>query len=146
MKKTLQAAMILFLIALFFPQTALAHGVTITQEVKKSIEITATYDTGEPLGEAEVSVFAPDNAKTPWLTGLCDAEGRFLFTPDFSKSGSWAIQVRKAGHGGLVHIEVGAEGVTTQQAGYTPLQLAVMVIAVLWGLTGTALFFKRRKS
>ncbi len=46
---------------------------------------------------------------TPWLTGICDQQGRFSFTPDPDLPGTWDVQVRQAGHGDIIHIPVGAE-------------------------------------
>jgi nickel transport protein len=84
---------------------------------------------------------------TPWLTGTCDEEGRFSFTPDPSKPGTWDVQVRHAGHGDMVHIVIGKEGVTAQgDSGFNPLQIVLMGICVVWGFVGTALFFSRRSA
>ena len=136
--------------------------------------------------------------------------------PDYDIEGFWDVQVRKAGHGGLVNIEIttgmmpepatipaetdtqdtrtitlsdgtqvtitGSNGFTVEndtvtfntnptaesdepptdtQAvstlmssnssggitdGLTPLQQAIMIGSVIWGLVGTALFFSRGKN
>jgi len=78
--------------------TALAHGAKIEYTLSTAVELVATYDTGEPLAGGQVTVYAPDDPATPWLTGVCDDEGRFVFTPDPGKAGSWDVQVRQAGH------------------------------------------------
>ncbi len=142
--RTIRVTILVLLVALIFPGMALAHGVQITHQEEKTIEITAAYDSGEPLSEGQVSVFAPDNRSTPWITGQCDQEGRFVFTPDSSKPGVWDVQVRKAGHGGMIYINV-AEPVVADK-GYTTPQIILMVASVTWGFIGTALYFRRRKS
>ena len=128
------------------PGKALAHGVNIEYTSHVEITIVARYDTGEPLAGAQVVVYAPDDAAAAWLTGTCDDEGRFSFTPDTSKPGIWDIQVRLAGHGGMVHIPVGEGTATTGKiGGYSHLQLTLMVACVIWGSIGTALYFSPRR-
>jgi len=119
-----------------------AHGARIEYTVNMTIEIVAAYDNGEPMASGQVVVYAPDDSSTPWLTGVCDDEGRFSFVPDTSQPGSWDVQVRQAGHGDIVHIPVG-DG-TGSTGGYTPLQIVLMAACVIWGSVGTALYFLRR--
>lgn len=86
---------------------ASAHGVVITPTIDPAtgaVTVRAAFDTGEALDEAQVAVFAPSDLITPWLTGVTDADGVFTFDPDYSIEGTWDIQVRKAGHGGLVNV------------------------------------------
>jgi nickel transport protein len=124
-----------------------AHGARIEYTSSTEIEIVAKYDTGEPMGGAQVVVYAPDDPSTPWLTGVCDDEGRFTFVPDSTKPGTWDVQVRQAGHGDMVHIPVG-EGavVAASSGGYSVLQIVLMAVCVVWGIAGTALYFSRRRA
>jgi nickel transport protein len=132
--------------SLVMPAEALAHGVNIEYTSDIEITIVARYDTGGPMSGAQVTVYAPDEPSTPWLTGVCDDEGRFSFTPDASKPGIWDVQVRLAGHGGIVHIPVGEGTATTGGiGGYSVLQIALMAVCVIWGSIGTALYFRRRR-
>jgi nickel transport protein len=124
--------------------TAFAHGANIEYTVSMAVEIVATYDTGAPMAEGQVTVYAPDDPSTPWLTGTCDEEGRFLFTPDPAIPGTWDVQVRQAGHGDIIHIPVGEGTTTSAGSSFTPLQMVLMGGCVIWGLIGTALFFSRR--
>lgn len=126
---------------------ALAHGVSLTYETRPGVVISARYDSGEPLTGAQVTVFTPDNPAEPWLTGTSDASGRFYFTPDPAVPGLWEVQVRLAGHGGLIRVAVEEGGAAAAGAsGFTTLQKLIMVLAVLWGLAGTAMYFSRRKT
>jgi nickel transport protein len=147
---------------------ALSHGVhldyTATTKTITVIEIVATFDTGEPMRGGQVAVFAPDNPKTPWQTGVCDNEGRYRFTPDASLAGTWEVQVRQSGHGAILYINVGPETTSTAAADagpgaeplalqvhassghYTPLQYVLMGGCVVWGFVGTALYFSRKFS
>ncbi|MGD9117139.1 MAG: carboxypeptidase-like regulatory domain-containing protein [Dehalococcoidia bacterium] len=141
------AAVIGVLILLVLPAQALAHGVNIEYSSDVEITIVAKYDSGSPMAGAQVAVYAPDDPTTPWLTGVCDDEGVFSFTPDSSKPGTWDVQVRLAGHGGIVHIPVG-EGAASSGGvgGYSWLQIAIMAACVIWGSVGTALYFRRRRA
>jgi nickel transport protein len=134
-------------LGLLLPVPALAHGVNIQYSSDTEITILARYDSGEPMAGAQVTVYAPDDPTTPWLTGVCDDEGRFSFTPDASIPGTWDVQVRLAGHGGMVHIPVGGDSAATSGGvgGYSALQLALMAACVIWGCIGTALYFRRRR-
>jgi nickel transport protein len=133
-------------LSLLLPAQALGHGVNIQYSNDTEITVVAKYDTGEPMAGAQVTVYAPDDPTTPWLTGVCDDEGRFSFTPDASKPGTWDVQVRLAGHGGMIHVPVG-EGTATSGGigGYSYLQIALMAACVIWGCIGTALYFRRRR-
>jgi nickel transport protein len=141
------AALVGVLMLLVLPAQALAHGVNIEYSSDVEITIVAKYDTGTPMAGAQVTVYAPDDPTTPWLTGVCDDEGVFSFTPDTSLPGTWDVQVRLAGHGGIIHIPVG-EGATSSGGlgGYSWLQIAIMAACVIWGSVGTALYFRRRRA
>jgi nickel transport protein len=128
------------------PLPAYAHGARIEYTVDMTVEIVAAYDNGEPMAGAQVTVYAPDDPINPWLTDFCDDEGRFSFTPDTTKTGTWDVQVRQAGHGDIVHIPIEAGSVATSGGGMTPLQIVLMAVCVVWGSIGTALYFSRRKA
>lgn len=147
MKRTTFLFALLFLLVL--PGTALAHGLNVQYRTQNSIEITAIFDGGTPAGGGQVNVYAPDNPSTPWTKGKCDEKGRFTFTPDPGKPGTWDVQVRLAGHGGIIHIPLGEKDAREAQSGgtgFSTLQIVIMSASVAWGLLGTALFFSRRKS
>ncbi|MBW4654024.1 MAG: carboxypeptidase-like regulatory domain-containing protein [Kaiparowitsia implicata GSE-PSE-MK54-09C] len=95
------------LMGVLLPQSrAVAHGAVMDYEMTRAIAITAQYDTGDPMAQAQVAVFSPDDPQTPWLTGTTDDEGNFIFAPDPDQPGFWDVQVRQAGHGQIVSIEV----------------------------------------
>ncbi len=136
------------LILLLAPLEVFAHGIDISAMPVNAIEITALYDSGQPMAGGQVAIYAPDEPLEPWLTGTCDEEGRFIFAPDYSRPGLWEIQVRLAGHGDLIRFEVTEAGSISagEPAGLSLLQKIVMALVVGWGAVGTALFFSRRNS
>jgi len=133
--------------ASMLPVTAYAHGADIEYTVSTEVEIVATYDTGTPMDGGQVTIYAPDDPATPWDdpgTGLCDAEGKYTFTPDPAIPGTWYVQVSKARHGGDFYVNV-AEG-SSGGGSLSALQIVLMAVCVAWGFVGTALYFKRRRS
>jgi len=130
------------------PRAVHAHGVVAGYAKRTGIEITAGYDTGRPMSGGRVSVFAPDNPATPWLTATLDENGRFRFVPDPAVQGTWTVQVRQEGHGAMIHIPTGDFAIEEQQTGpasFGLLQRIVAAACVVWGSIGTALYFSRRK-
>lgn len=154
-------------------QAAFAHGVDLSITPREGVEVKAAFDGGEPMAGAQVSVFAPGEPDEPWLVGTADEDGRFFFVPDPELPGTWEAQVRQAGHGGTVEIEVEPAGAgqateaadpappaetppaqaapggpatpaQTTAGGLTTLQKALMIACVIWGAIGTALYFKRK--
>ena len=130
-------------------EIANAHGTFIEYKRTNSIEIESRYDTGEPLANAEVTIYTPNNPSTPWQTGVTDENGKFVFTPDINMTGYWEVKVRQAGHGGLVSIPVEttakmAETNPTPTAStLTAGQRGLMIGSIIWGCIGTALFFTK---
>jgi len=128
------------------PMAALAHGAHIQARTATAMEIQARYDTGEPMVEASVQVYAPDDPQTPVYTGQTDADGNFLFVP--TAPGNWEVSVRQAGHGDIAVVPVESEGAIastfTNDAGLTLLQRGIVAGAVIWGCVGTALYFVQR--
>lgn len=145
--RLLVAIALLVVLVVVLPIQAYAHGIRIQHTIDMLVEIVAAYDSGEPMAGAQVSVYAPDDPATPWLTGVCDDLGRFSFAPDASRPGTWAVRVRLAGHGDIIHIPVGeSSGTAGRAGGYTPLQIVLMAVCVIWGSIGTALYFARRRT
>lgn len=147
---------------LAFSEKAIAHGVHIQHHEVSAIQVQATYDSGEPMDNAQVTIYSPDDPATPWMQGVSDAQGEFIFVPEPGKTGTWTVRIRKAGHGQIFHIAnpgASANGSSTAQnssseapqpaiastslGGYTSAQRATMLASILWGFVGTALFFSR---
>lgn len=126
---------------------ALAHGVSVTWEAcDEEISIKAVWDDGLPMVEAQVAVFSPLNPASPFLSGKTDEEGNFYFKLDDSHGGICDVQVRKAGHGEMIHIDLSSDEVLHERAGvYTTGQIILMAVCTIWGFAGTAFFFHSRR-
>lgn len=131
---------------------AIAHGVIIQHQATTAIEITASFDNGEPMRQAQVLVYTPDDPAEPWLKGTTDDRGQFTFTPTADQPGNWEVTVRQAGHGDVAIIPVGEDAIAAagdntavSTAELSPLQQGIMMGSVIWGFVGTALFFSRGK-
>ncbi|MEO1095771.1 MAG: carboxypeptidase-like regulatory domain-containing protein [Cyanobacteria bacterium J06638_28] len=132
---------------LSLPAIALAHGVLIQARNAPAVLIEAAYDSGEPMVNAQVQVYAPNDPQTPIFTGVTDAVGRYTFTPD--QPGNWEVSVRQAGHGDITVVPVAADNTITQDftnsTELTGVQRFITAGAVIWGCIGTALYFRRGK-
>jgi nickel transport protein len=152
--------------------SVLAHGVKVEHHSVAAIAVAAHYDSGQPMAEAQVLVYAPNNSTEPWLTGVTDKEGKFIFTPAGDRPGNWEVAVRQGGHGNMITIpwqpettavdstdtanaltssvnqgtpEITVASVPDANAALSPIQRGITLGAVIWGFVGTALFFSRSK-
>ncbi|MEB3232798.1 MAG: carboxypeptidase regulatory-like domain-containing protein [Leptolyngbyaceae bacterium] len=94
-------------------QTASAHMIETNYNLlDQALEFTSTFSTGEPVPEADVSIYAPNNLEEPWLELTTDENGRFSFTPDQSIPGEWEIHIEKGiGHQDFWTVPVNATGI-----------------------------------
>jgi nickel transport protein len=163
----LKLALVLALGLASYGLPVLAHGVVLEHRQVSSVEVLAQFDTGEPMANAQVLVYAPANPNEAWQQGTTDDQGRFSFVPDADQPGSWEVMVRQAGHGAIATIPVSAEDeagatgggdesaptatVPATNAGISPstnlspVQRGITIGSVIWGFVGTALFFARGK-
>ncbi|MGF1604503.1 MAG: carboxypeptidase regulatory-like domain-containing protein [Thermosynechococcaceae cyanobacterium] len=114
----------------------------------KAVEIEAAFDTGEPMANAQVTIYAPDGSTQPWLTGKADSKGHFEFTPPADQVGTWQVKVRQAGHGKILNIPVGAENtadITVSSEPVSPMLRSLLGVVVIGGFVLTAILFSSRK-
>lgn len=145
MKKKLFLLFFFLLLMIVSVSTIFAHGSKIDYIINYSIDLVATFDTGDPMADAQVLIYAPNDLVNPWLIGKTDQDGKFNFIPDQSLSGTWDVQIRKAGHGDIIHIELNDRMLLANNESFTPAQLILMAISVIWGCIGTALYFSGKK-
>lgn len=94
------------------PRT-LAHGVEASFQSVEAISIVAHFDSGTPFSNGQVVVYAPNDPQNPYLQGVTDENGKFVFEVDKAITGSWAVRVRGAGHGTIINIPIEATTATT---------------------------------
>ena len=143
------------------PIAAIAHGANITTQAVRAYEIKAVYDSGDPMIGAQISVFDEANPQVAIETGITDAQGHWIWVAE--QPGTWTFQVRQAGHGGLMELEVlpqeksvdlvsqdgtmqSSQALAAHQSAKatSPLPRWIAIGSVIWGAIGTALFFSRR--
>ncbi|MGF1496582.1 MAG: carboxypeptidase-like regulatory domain-containing protein [Elainellaceae cyanobacterium] len=149
---------VLLVAAVGWSPRAAAHKTELEYRKTQAVQVEAAYGGGQPMGNAQVTVYAPNNPAEAWQTGMTDEQGRFTFVPN--QSGTWEVRVRKAGHGNFltVSVEEGetsaaeAESASTggdswlSAGGDTSTANQVFYSAAgAWGFLGTALFFVRRR-
>lgn len=132
---------IIFLLVIAPSLPLWSHGSTYIEEKSNNIlGVRAFYDSGEPIAQARVLVFAPDESE-PWLETVTDPQGGVAFIPD--KKGEWVLQIRADGGHGL-RINLNSE--TTGTSSKTSLVRKIAgSLLVIWGTIGTVLFFQRRR-
>lgn len=111
------------------------------------VGVRATFDTGQPMANAPVLIFAPGESQVQ-LTTTTDSRGVVCFAPD--RAGVWVLQVRaEGGHGLRANLEVGESMLAAPTAkgagGFSTWQKLLMAVCVIWGFAATALFFSRRR-
>lgn len=135
-------------------RTASAHGAFVEARQVGAVVVEARFDAGDPMAGAQVAVFAPGDPDAPWLLGVADGDGRFIFTPD-DQPGAWRVEARRAGHGAAATVTLAGYSAAPPPAGplvepatgpfaAAPLQRAVMGACVVWGFVGTALYLRRK--
>ncbi len=123
-----------------------AHGAKYEILSRGVLGVKASYEAGDPMADARVMVYAPNSSEVFFLTKT-DKNGIASFSPD--RAGLWTLMIRdNTGHGLRVNLNVDDTMTVSQgdrAAGTTtPLQKIIMAICVIWGLMGTALYFKRK--
>jgi len=160
----LKLALVLALGLAGYGLPVLAHGVVLEHRRVSSVEVLAQFETGEPMANAQVLVYSPEDPNEAWQQGTTDDQGRFSFVPDADQPGSWEVMVRQAGHGAIATIPVSAEAgaaggdeavpaatapaarsAIAPSTNLSPVQRGITVGSVIWGFIGTALFFARGK-
>lgn len=126
---------VLFLATALVPAPSAAFNLFATHEVTVQF---ATHD-GKPMGNAEVQVFSPGDAKAPVITGRTDAEGKFVFDAD--QDGFWSAEAKGADQVARVMIRVGGESQTSQSR-ISPF----LVIGVLAVFLALAIWYRRLRA
>lgn len=104
------------------PTKMLAHTMQTNYLFSDQLEFQSVYSTDEVAKNAEVIVFAPNDAEKPWLEARTDEEGRFSFMPDTAIPGDWEVQIIDEGHGEILIVPVTTDGVDVENISYESRQ------------------------
>ena len=96
----------LILTPIIHSSPTLAHNTILEYQATEAIAINAKFDNGQPMKNAQVVIYAPDNPTVPWSKGSTDEAGKFTFIPDYQKTGNWTVKIRLAGHGSVINIPI----------------------------------------
>lgn len=136
----------LLLITLFLTPIVSAHGTNIDWAISDTVvTITARYETGDPISNASITVYAPDNPQVAIETGSADQNGIYTFEIDPAQTGTWSISVRdNDGHGEIVNIPYGGTSASGTTAIPPAVRYGVMAFVIL-GLGAVAFIFSRNQ-
>jgi len=148
MKETIYICGLLFITVFSFSvRSVFAHGVVHEVNRENTVVIKVGYDDGEPMSYAEVKIYSPDNSKVEYQNGRTDKNGCFSFLPP--RTGEWKIVINDGmGHGVVTRVPVKEikEGLEIESSnhGLSLGQKLLIAISIVWGLVGTALYFKKK--
>ena len=117
-----------------------AHGTMIDVTADgNTVQVTALFETNEPMADAQIIVYAPDNPRDPWHTGVADANGSYQFDLDSTRTGEWAVTIRTAGHGEIVYLNVARDGTISvaqngERSTWRTILLAGVVVLAFGGI------------
>ena len=123
---------------------AWAHGLEYEVSTREAFAVRLFYSDGEMMSYAPYKIFLPDG-ESVFQNGLTDKNGMVIFSPD--SPGEWRVQANDdLGHGARVTVNVGGDMKRSGVAAgsLSALQKGLMVLCVVWGAIGTALFYRRR--
>ncbi len=143
--KPVVPALLFILLAMAGP--AFSHGVQFQVSRESAVVLKARYDDGTPMGYAKVTIFSPESRETEFQNGRSDRDGAFAFVPPHQ--GAWEVTFDdETGHGFKEKIDVEAPGTTGVPQGgrHFPREYKLITgLSLIWGLTGTLLYFKARQ-
>jgi len=120
-----------------------AHGSNIKVTEHITYELYGKFEDGQVMKNAQITIFSPEDPKTPHTVATANEEGKYFFIPDPEIQGEWTIQFRTAGHGDMIAID-SSKGAADTSPTIGLLQRIVVGLSVLWGFVGTSLYFKGR--
>ncbi len=94
-------------------EQALAHSVQTDYLLspKDGLALDVTFSTGEPLADAPVKIYSPDNPAEPWFEGKTDENGQFNFLPDQKLEGEWTVEIGENSHADILSVPVEENGI-----------------------------------
>ena len=125
----------------FMPLCVFAHGTLGSVDRASGILISASYDDGEPMSYAEVSIIVGDEP-IPFQTGRTDKHGRFMVFPG-SEGTCKAVIKDGMGHGITLFLPSSDEPVVITAPSLPPSKTPGIIsgLAVIFFLSGLAFWW-----
>ena len=79
------------------------------------LALDVNFSTGEPLAEAPVKIYSPDNPEEPWMEGETDENGQFSFLPEDGIEGEWTVEIGEKSHADFLSVPVKDDGIQLEQ-------------------------------
>jgi hypothetical protein len=124
------------LFALVLTVLALCNSPAGAFDLFATHEVTVQFATtgGQPMGDADVEVFAPGDLTHPVQKGKTDKDGKFQFGTD--RDGMWTAEAKGNGEVARATIRVGDEANEQQQRRLSPIivigGLLVLLAIAAW--------------
>lgn len=124
------------LFALILAALALCHSPARAFDLFATHEVTVQFATaaGQPMGDADVEVFAPGDLTHSVQTGKTDKDGKFQFGTD--RDGLWTAEAKAQGEVARATIRVGGDANKPQQGRLSPILviggLLVLLVIAAW--------------
>jgi hypothetical protein len=124
------------LFALVLAVLALCNSPAGAFDLFATHEVTVQFATaaGQPMGDADVEVFAPGDLTHPVQTGKTDKDGKFQFGTD--RDGMWTAEAKGHGEVARATIRVGGAANEQQQRRVSPIivigGLLVLLVIAVW--------------
>ena len=128
-----------------------AHGTTGAVIEKRAVCVYFSYDDGEPMGYAKVSVQAPALA-LPYQSGATDMNGVFCFAPD--RKGDWQVSANDGmGHLNKQLIKTDEENAalttsnvpTSSKTSQNKIQQALPGVGIILSVAGLISLYQSRR-
>jgi len=123
-----------------------AHDLALrVEQVQPAVIVYATYAGVEPVTDADVTIFSPQNAESPFQTGITDVRGVFAFVP--SEPGDWRIVDDGFGHrfDQTIAVDWQSAPVNEHGGGGATWANAILGVSIIFGFTGILLWLKSRE-
>ena len=122
-----------------------AHRVYVQEQIKE-VEIKAWFGGGDPMANADVSIYTiKDGKEELYIEDRADSDGLYYFAPRPGVS-EYRVVVSESGHKSEKTFNLAGGSVTETEA---QLPLSASIIAgfgYIIGIAGMALYFSSRKS
>ncbi|TGC07281.1 carboxypeptidase-like regulatory domain-containing protein [Methanolobus halotolerans] len=123
-----------------------AHRVYVQEQITE-VEIKAWFGGGDPMPNADVSVYAIKNGEEElYIEDRTDSNGLFYFTPKLGVS-EYRVVVSESGHKSEKTFNLAGGSAAETENAELPLSASVVAgFGYIIGIAGLALYFSSRKS